>query len=556
LQLKDWKSLRVKVLNASGLPQLGTDPTLNSFHNTIVPLDASGVEMKLEKHRTFSSRYPPDWKRQEMILGQVQNMTEASALLIKLKNYLGDDYGSVHIPLVPLLADGTETELKEATTTTYTLEARKGMNSVQGQLTVSLEKVEQPTEEAMKELATTMMDADSLEIKDRAFMMRLHGMCFLGSEAFQYLKTNDLAGLSVRTDEDALFIGNALMRCGLVKAVPTKGNDRFEDKPVFYRFAAHERAGAGRGYSISGIFKAPDAATTVDSTSSGDNKRVSPRDFEVVKLLGTGAFGKVVLARHHTTRKMYAIKVLDKKGMSEADKVNTWAERTVLNQLTHPFVAKLEFAFQSKGKLFIGMEFFSGGDLHHHMHRKQGTSLGEPRCRFYAAEVVAALAHLHTLKIIYRDLKGENVMIASTGHVRLVDFGLAKLQADTPRSAFSLVGSPFYVAPEVLKNFKTKSGYGKAVDWWSLGVLIYEMLVGKTPFENNSGSRKQLYYNICHADVVFPRDKVDDNVKSLLKGLLNRDPLTRLGAQVGVGAGFPRNVPDSQHNPCTLPIHP
>jgi hypothetical protein len=275
------------------------------------------------------------------------------------------------------------------------------------------------------------------------------------------------------------------------------------------------------------------------ASALGESGALTERAFEVSALLGFGAAGKVVLATHHATGKQYAIKMLYKKGMPEASKVNIWVERTVLSQLAHPFTAKLEFAFSSAGKLFIGIDYFSGGDLHHHMHH-HGTSLGEPRCRFYAAEVLSALAHLHTLDIIYRDLKGANVMIASTGHVRLVDFGLAKLQADTPRSAFSLVGSPFYVAPEVLSNFEGRCGYGKAVDWWGMGVLIYEMLLGHTPFMTSgvrltAENKKQLYHDICHSDVTFPPDvEIDANAKSLIMGLLDKEPMSRLGSQVSV----------------------
>ncbi|ETV93510.1 AGC protein kinase [Aphanomyces invadans] len=268
-------------------------------------------------------------------------------------------------------------------------------------------------------------------------------------------------------------------------------------------------------------------------------------DFELLRVLGTGSFGRVVSARHRASNQVFAIKIVHKFGMDDASKATAKRERDVLMEATHPFVASLHFAFQNEDKLYMGMEYLSGGDLryhimaHHHQHEHAHhiagisglNTLSPSRIKLYAAELVAALAHLHSLHIIYRDLKPENVLVARDGHIKLVDFGLSKVTCSASKT---LAGSPEYIAPEVLVHSKKATsasgasgdGYTDACDWWSLGVLVYELYVGRTPFHD--ANQAIMYRNIAEGPVYIPTEWGPD-VASLLRGLIERDVSKRLG---------------------------
>lgn len=233
---------------------------------------------------------------------------------------------------------------------------------------------------------------------------------------------------------------------------------------------------------------------------------------------------------------------------------NAKRERDVMRELQHPFVANLSFAFQNEDKLYMGMEFFNGGDLRYHLglHTRGELILNHERIVFYASELVAGIAHIHSLGILYRDLKPENVLLAGDGHIRIVDFGLSKNEGRDGDGSTTLAGSPDYVAPEVLlASGKKKSsgggssasttsssdrsssvlGYDKGCDWWSLGILIFEMYVGRTPFKDANTSI--MYRNIVEGDLFLPPD-LPQEVKSLLRGLIERDATQRLGASEAV----------------------
>jgi serum/glucocorticoid-regulated kinase 2 len=211
------------------------------------------------------------------------------------------------------------------------------------------------------------------------------------------------------------------------------------------------------------------------------SKSISLQDFTIEKLLGKGSFGKVFLVTKRDTRKLFAMKCLRKSEIEEKqEQVHTKFERAVLSELDFPFLVKLHFAFQTSKKLYMVMDFINGGDLFFHL--RAVSRFSEPKARFYAAELLLALEYLHSKNIVYRDLKPENVLIDGSGHVRLTDFGISKRLGKAKDKAYTFCGTLEYLAPEVWAG----KGYDSAVDFWSFGVLLYEMLSGGLPFSSSN----------------------------------------------------------------------
>jgi len=221
------------------------------------------------------------------------------------------------------------------------------------------------------------------------------------------------------------------------------------------------------------------------------------------------------------TGKIYAMKVLDKKHILEHNEVeHTLAEKHILQRLHHPFLVNLNFSFQTEDKLYFILDYVNGGELFYHLQKEK--KFAEERVKFYAAEILLALEHLHVNGIIYRDLKPENILLTNEGHICLTDFGLCKegIEKEDDRTG-TFCGTPEYLAPEVLKG----KGYGKAVDWWSFGSLVYEMLSGLPPFY--SQDVQEMYRKIMTDRLKFPTGMSEES-KSLLDGLLQRDINDRL----------------------------
>ncbi|KAH9257324.1 hypothetical protein BASA81_004481 [Batrachochytrium salamandrivorans] len=258
---------------------------------------------------------------------------------------------------------------------------------------------------------------------------------------------------------------------------------------------------------------------------------VSEGDFDKLKLLGEGTFGRVFLVRHRRTSggKLFAMKILEKQHVIGKHQVeHTKTERRVLAKVRHPFIARLHYAFQTPTELYFVIDFCPGGELFGLLQQKG--KFPEAHCKFYSAEIALAIGYLHSMGIIYRDLKPENVLLQSSGHIQLVDFGLSKENVtQTSEGGFSLCGTPEYLAPEIL----TRLGHGKAVDWWSLGSLLFEMLTGLPPWYNKD--RRILFHNIKHEPLSLP-DDLSEEAKAILQGLLTRDPLQRLGSLGGLDA--------------------
>ena len=191
-------------------------------------------------------------------------------------------------------------------------------------------------------------------------------------------------------------------------------------------------------------------------------------DFELLKVLGRGAFGKVILAQKRDSKKIYAIKILKKQEIVELDQMeHTKAEKKILQHVNHPFLVGLEYAFQTPEKLYFVLEFMQGGELFQHLRRQK--RFGEKQAKFYAACITLGLGHLHNKNYIYRDLKLENLLLDTDGYAKLTDFGLAKF-VEKDEVALTFCGTPEYLSPEVILG----KGHNRPADWWSLGILIAE----------------------------------------------------------------------------------
>lgn len=288
----------------------------------------------------------------------------------------------------------------------------------------------------------------------------------------------------------------------------------------------------GSSGGIGGAVELADAQTPLRKSkaqATGDNlyqnPPVTPRldSFKMIKVIGRGSFGKVTLVREIKTGEMYALKVLRKDNIIKRNQVeHTRTERSVLGYVKHPFIVGLKYAFQSKDKLYFVLDYCAGGELFFHL-GKLG-KFPEARTCFYTAQIVLAISYVHNLGIIYRDLKPENVLLDAKGHIRLTDFGLSKEGiVSSSTGAYSFCGTPEYLAPEILN----RQGHGRAVDWWSLGALLYEMLSGLPPFYCRD--REKLFEKIRKSELTYPRHLSAPAI-TVLRGLLTRDPKRRLGS--------------------------
>uniref|UniRef100_A0A8C7VAH3 Ribosomal protein S6 kinase n=1 Tax=Oncorhynchus mykiss TaxID=8022 RepID=A0A8C7VAH3_ONCMY len=254
------------------------------------------------------------------------------------------------------------------------------------------------------------------------------------------------------------------------------------------------------------------------------SERADPRQFELRKVLGQGSFGKVFLVKKITgpdAGQLYAMKVLKKATLKVRDRVRTKMERDILVEVNHPFIVRLHYAFQTEGKLYLILDFLRGGDLFTRLSKE--VMFTEEDVKFYLAELALALDHLHGLGIIYRDLKPENILLDEEGHIKLTDFGLSKESIDHENKAYSFCGTVEYMAPEVVN----RRGHTLSADWWSYGVLMFEMLTGTLPFQGKD--RKETMTMILKAKLGMPQFLSQD-AQSLLRNLFKRNPGNRLGA--------------------------
>jgi len=241
-------------------------------------------------------------------------------------------------------------------------------------------------------------------------------------------------------------------------------------------------------------------------------------------VLGKGNFGKVMLAETKSTKKLYAIKVLKKEFIIDNDEVeSTRSEKRVFlvaNKERHPYLLNLHACFQTETRIYFVMEYISGGDLMLHIQRGQ---FGLKRSVFYAAEVCLALKYFHENGVIYRDLKLDNILLAMDGHIKIADYGLCKENMYYGNTTGTFCGTPEFMAPEILLDKK----YGRAVDWWAFGVLIYQMLLQQSPFRGED--EDEIYDAILADEPLYPIHMPRDSV-SILQKLLTREPEHRLGS--------------------------
>lgn len=262
-------------------------------------------------------------------------------------------------------------------------------------------------------------------------------------------------------------------------------------------------------------------AQTGEKLHKSGKKKVTFENFEFLKVLGKGTFGKVILCREKTTSHLYAIKILKKEIIIKKDEVeHTKTENRVLQTTRHPFLIGLKYSFTTEDRLCFVMEYVNGGELFFHLSRERQFS--EERTRFYGAEIISAIDYLHKRGIIYRDLKLENLLLDKDGHIKIADFGLCKEDIQWGKTTKTFCGTPEYLAPEVLED----NDYGRAVDWWGVGVVMYEMMIGRLPFYNRD--HDILFELILMEEVRFPKT-ISAEAKELLGGLLVKDPEHRLG---------------------------
>ncbi|KAJ3595502.1 hypothetical protein NHX12_004805 [Muraenolepis orangiensis] len=273
-------------------------------------------------------------------------------------------------------------------------------------------------------------------------------------------------------------------------------------------------------------------------------------DFDLLRVIGRGSYAKVLLVRLKKTERIYAMKVVKKELVNDDEDID-WVqtEKHVFEQASnHPFLVGLHSCFQTESRLFFVIEYVNGGDLMFHMQRQR--KLPEEHARFYSAEISLALNYLHERGIIYRDLKLDNVLLESEGHIKLTDYGMCKEGLRPGDTTSTFCGTPNYIAPEILRG----EDYGFSVDWWALGVLMFEMMAGRSPFDivgssdnPDQNTEDYLFQVILEKQIRIPRS-LSVKAASVLKGFLNKDPKERLGChpQTGfadiMGHPFFRNV--------------
>ena len=281
-------------------------------------------------------------------------------------------------------------------------------------------------------------------------------------------------------------------------------------------------------------------------------KNISSNDFKKICYLGCGNTGKVYLVRHckDNKKQLYAMKVFTKESMLKNNRIKrVLTEREILITSQHPFIVSLHWCWHAKNEIYFVLDYCSGGDFYNILQKMPNKCLPESTVKFYSAEILLALEYLHLLGYIYRDLKPENILLHKSGHIKLADFDLSKSTGTPTKTEIikeilgkhigvsvtpdcitnSFVGTPCYIAPEIINK---NGNHTFAVDWWSFGILLYEMLYGDLPFQG--ASREDTFKAITTEKLKLPnRPNVSNNARKLIKSLLTTDVNKRLGTEHG-----------------------
>jgi len=341
-----------------------------------------------------------------------------------------------------------------------------------------------------------------ITLKDRKRLLISFKRSFDGEECVDWM----LQRLPVRSREEAANLGQKLIENHFIQNI-SKSVKVFKDaKNAWYQFCTAEDVHQ---------WKAKITSSRTEATS------VNLNDFELIKIIGEGANGMIMVARKKDTKIVYSLKITDKDTLIEEGELEQLMGEKQVLQNDSPFLVHLHYAFQTDAHLFFVMDFIAGGDLGFHLKREE--RFPEPKVQFVAAELVLALEYLHSRGVVLRDLKPENILIDRDGHICLTDFTMSKILSDNNAMMQTAVGSPAYSAPEVLEG----EPYTKSVDWWGLGVVTYQMLLGFTPFEFDDDFGK-LIRSILTSRILYPEELVSTNARSLLEGLLQRNPRQRL----------------------------
>jgi serine/threonine protein kinase len=254
--------------------------------------------------------------------------------------------------------------------------------------------------------------------------------------------------------------------------------------------------------------------------NKGKILKVNLNDFELLQTVGIGSFGRVRLCRHKKNSRVYVMKILKKAEIIKQKQVDhVYSEYNILSILNHPFIVELKGVnVQHPQYLYLILEYVPGGELFTLL--RNNTNFPVEQAKFYTAHIITIFEYLHSKNIIYRDLKPENILINKNGYLKLTDFGFAKVINNN--KTYTLCGTPEYLAPEIILN----KGHGKPVDWWTMGILLYEMLVGIDPFSDDDPM--MIYQKIIKGKIRFP-NTIDKNAKSLIKHLLIADTTKRFG---------------------------